>query len=186
LSLPAWVKGDDPGADLWGGVADNLFGESLTGEKAGQFLVAMMADREADNEWPAEHVALWRLAVWCRGMVDELETGEAPTFTQFFIRGGTEADENLVGEEACSLLRDIFGNPFRPVALDPAWLTWHDGLLVSMARRMYDSRDFTDMPILADALEEAGCSDQDILAHCRQPGEHVRGCWIVDLFLENV
>jgi hypothetical protein len=62
-------------------------------------------------------------------------------------------------------------------------LTWHDGLLVSMARQMYESRDFTDMPVLADALEEAGCTDADILAHCRQSSEHVRGCWVVDLLL---
>jgi hypothetical protein len=140
----------------------------------------MMADREADNEWPAEHVALWRLAVWCRGMVDELETGEAPTLTQFFIRGG---DKNLVGEEACSLLREVFGDPFHPVGLAPAWRSWHGGLLPSMAQRMYDSRDFADMPVLADALEEAGCQDQDILGHCRSSGEHVRGCWVVDLIL---
>jgi hypothetical protein len=84
--------------------------------------------------------------------------------------------------QAC-LLRDLFGNPFRPVTLDPAVLTWHGGLLVSMARRMYDSRDFTDMPVLADGLEEAGCSDSDILGHCRSGGEHVRGCWVVDLLL---
>jgi hypothetical protein len=82
-----------------------------------------------------------------------------------------------------SMLQDIFANPFRPVTLDPAWLTWNGGLPVSMAQRMYDSRDFSDIPVLADALEEAGCSDPDILGHCREPGEHVRGCWVVDLLL---
>jgi hypothetical protein len=82
-----------------------------------------------------------------------------------------------------SLIRDIFGNPFRSIALDPAWLRWHDGLIVSMSRQMYDSRDFVDMPVLADALEDAGCDIDDILTHCRQPGEHVRGCWVVDLLL---
>jgi hypothetical protein len=81
------------------------------------------------------------------------------------------------------LMRCIFGNPFRPATLNPAWLTWHDGLLISMAQQMYDSRDFTDMSILADALEEAGCTNQDILDHCRSGGEHVRGCWVVDLVL---
>ena len=80
-------------------------------------------------------------------------------------------------------VRDIFGNPFRPITIDPAWLTWHGGLLVSMSQQMYASRDFRDMPVLADALEEAGCQDQDILAHCRSGGEHVRGCWVVDLIL---
>jgi hypothetical protein len=83
-----------------------------------------------------------------------------------------------------ALLRDLIGPlPFRPVCLDPSWLTWQDGLLISMAQPMYDSRDFNDMPILADALEDAGCSDEDILKHCRRPGEHVRGCWVVDMLL---
>ncbi len=81
------------------------------------------------------------------------------------------------------LLRDVFSNPFRPISLTPAWLTWHDSLLISMARQMYDNRDFRDMPVLADALEEAGCDNADMLAHCRQPGPHVRGCWVVDLLL---
>ena len=81
------------------------------------------------------------------------------------------------------LLFDIFGNPFRPVAVDPGWLIWHGGLLVSIAQRMYDGRDFSDMPVLADGLEEAGCQDQDILGHCRSGGEHVRGCWVIDAIL---
>jgi len=83
------------------------------------------------------------------------------------------------------MLRCIIGNPFRPITLDPSWLTWHDGLLVSMAQQMYDSRDFTDLPILADALEEAGCQDQGILGHCRSGCEHVKGCWVLDLVLLN-
>ena len=83
-----------------------------------------------------------------------------------------------------ALIRDLSGPMlFRRVIFLPRWLSWHDRLIVSMARQMYDSRDFADMPILADALEEAGCTDQDILAHCRSGGEHVRGCWVVDLVL---
>jgi hypothetical protein len=81
------------------------------------------------------------------------------------------------------LVRDIFGNPFRPVSVDPAWLRWNDGTAVAIARRVYDERRFEDLPILADALEEAGCTSGDILEHCRGPGPHVRGCWVVDLLL---
>ncbi|HEY7159580.1 MAG TPA: hypothetical protein VH575_36875 [Gemmataceae bacterium] len=94
----------------------------------------------------------------------------------------TEAVSRAMAE-VTGLVRELFSNLFRLTTLDPSWLTWHDGLLVSMARQMYDSRDFTDMPILADALEEAGCTDQDILGHCRSGREHVRGCWVVDLVL---
>jgi hypothetical protein len=78
------------------------------------------------------------------------------------------------------LLHDIFGNPFRPVALDPSWLT---STVTNLAQAIYDDRTFDRMPILADALEDAGCTDADILAHCRGGGEHVRGCWVVDLLL---
>jgi hypothetical protein len=78
------------------------------------------------------------------------------------------------------LLRDIVGNPFRPVAFDPAW---RSEVAVGIARGIYDERAFERMPILADALQEAGCEHPDILSHCREPGEHVRGCWVVDLVL---
>lgn len=80
----------------------------------------------------------------------------------------------------CNLLRDIVGNPFRPITLDPSW---HTSTVVSLSEAIYGDRAFDRMPILADALEEAGCTNQDILQHCRGGGEHVRGCWVVDMIL---
>lgn len=80
----------------------------------------------------------------------------------------------------CDLARDLFGNPFRPVAFDPAWRAT---TALAIARDIYDDRAFDRLPILADALEDAGCTNEEILNHCRQPGEHVRGCWVVDLVL---
>jgi hypothetical protein len=79
-----------------------------------------------------------------------------------------------------ALLRDIFGNPFRPVAVDPSWLT---PTVVQLARGVYEDRAFDRLPILADAIHDAGCEDADILGHCRGPGPHARGCWVVDLLL---
>jgi len=78
------------------------------------------------------------------------------------------------------LFRDIFGNPFRPAALDPAWRT---ETVLALARGIYEERAFDRMPILADALQDAGCTDEDVLGHCRGPGPHARGCWVVDLIL---
>ncbi|MDB5306917.1 MAG: hypothetical protein JWO38_1119 [Gemmataceae bacterium] len=78
------------------------------------------------------------------------------------------------------LVRELYGNPFRPVAVD---LAWRSSTVVSLARQMYESRDFSPMPILADALQDAGCDHPDVLAHCRGPGPHVRGCWVADLLL---
>jgi hypothetical protein len=79
-----------------------------------------------------------------------------------------------------AIFHDIFGNPFRAVAFNPSWRTT-DAL--GVARAMYAARDFAAMPILADALEDAGCDSADVLAHCRGDGPHVRGCWVVDLIL---
>ncbi|QEG25729.1 hypothetical protein GobsT_04560 [Gemmata obscuriglobus] len=81
----------------------------------------------------------------------------------------------------CAFLRDIYGNPFRPVTFSTEWRT---GTTTAIARQMYESRDFGAMPILADAIQDAGCDSDDILAHCRDPQQvHVRGCWVVDLVL---
>jgi hypothetical protein len=84
----------------------------------------------------------------------------------------------------CHLIRDLFGNPFRPVVIDPAWVADRNGAVVIMARGIQASGCFEDLPILADALEEVGCSDEAMLTHCRQGGEHVRGCWVVDAIVE--
>jgi hypothetical protein len=78
------------------------------------------------------------------------------------------------------LLHEIVGNPFRPVTFAPGWWT---GSALTLAAQMYESRDFGAMPILADALQDAGCDNEDILNHCRGDGPHVRGCWVVDLVL---
>ncbi|VTR93322.1 Uncharacterized protein OS=Sorangium cellulosum (strain So ce56) GN=sce5710 PE=4 SV=1 [Gemmata massiliana] len=74
----------------------------------------------------------------------------------------------------------VFGNPFRPVAFSPSWST---STVHSLASQMYESRDFSAMPILGDALQDAGCASADVLNHCRGEGPHVRGCWVVDLLL---
>jgi len=87
-------------------------------------------------------------------------------------------------EWQATLLRDVVGNPFRmSPPIDPSWLGWNNGVIPRLAQAIYDERAFDRLPILADALEDAGCENADILAHCRQPGEHVRGCWVLDLLL---
>jgi hypothetical protein len=85
-----------------------------------------------------------------------------------------------IQEAHCQLLRDIFGNPFRTVAVERSWLTSE---VVTLAETIYDRRAFDRMPDLADALEKAGCTYAVILDHCRNSKEHVRGCWVVDLML---
>jgi hypothetical protein len=81
----------------------------------------------------------------------------------------------------CALLRDIAGNPYRRVELDPAWLQWNNGTVRKVAEAIYEDAAFSELPVLADALEEAGCSEPVLLEHCRSAGPHVRGCWALDL-----
>jgi hypothetical protein len=82
----------------------------------------------------------------------------------------------------CRLLREIVG-PLSPPTVDPLWLSANDRAAVQLAQWIYDKQAFDDLPILADALEDAGCNETDILDHCRQGGEHVRGCWVLDMVL---
>jgi hypothetical protein len=84
--------------------------------------------------------------------------------------------------EIAGLIQDIFGNPFRPVTIQEAWLTPE---VVGQAKAIYEDQQFHLLPILADELEKAGCQDTAILGHCRQGKTHVRGCWVVDLVLRK-
>jgi hypothetical protein len=94
---------------------------------------------------------------------------------------GRGRDTEDTGQAA--LIREILGNPLRRVSLDPAWLRWDGGKVVQLAQAFYHKRSFDNLPILADALEEAGCTDAAILSHLRGPEPHVRGCWVLDLLL---
>jgi hypothetical protein len=80
-----------------------------------------------------------------------------------------------------SLLRDIFGNPFRPVRVDPSAPWLRDRAVQTVARAIYDEHEFGQLPFLADLLEEAGCDCDELLGHLRAPAEHARGCWALDL-----
>src|SRR5262249_11701093 len=114
--------------------------------------------------WRASHSAAWCVA----------ELG-VPIWVNWWVYRTVAGDAAGV-----ALLRDVFGNFFRPREVDPLWLT---STVVSLANSIYTERAFDFLPILADALEEAGCTDEHILGHCRSPGPHARGCWPVDLLL---
>jgi hypothetical protein len=112
-----------------------------------------------------------------------------------FSSGWSEAKsaaQDAMRRELSGLLRDVIGHfPFRQVRIDPACLAWNDGTVRKQAEAIYEERalpagtlDDRRLSVLADALEEAGCGEPDVLGHCRQQGrQHVRGCWVVDLLL---
>jgi hypothetical protein len=88
------------------------------------------------------------------------------------------------GQAQADLLRCVLGNPFRPPpSVNPAWLAWEAGTVPKLAAAAYEERAFERLPVLADALEEAGCAEAELLGHLRGPGPHARGCWALDLLL---
>ena len=106
--------------------------------------------------------------------------GQAASYAVRCVKHNERAAERAA---QAVLLRDVFGNPFRPVAIDAGCLAWNGGTVVRLAQAIYDERAFDRLPILADALEDAGCDSADLLAHCRREGVHTRGCCVVDLLL---
>lgn len=94
---------------------------------------------------------------------------------------GGERDAMHLERELCHVARDVFGNPFRPPPVyEPAWLRWGDGAVSSLAETIHAERAFEQMPILGDALEDAGCTEARWLEHCRDHATHVRGCWVLE------
>jgi hypothetical protein len=93
-------------------------------------------------------------------------------------------DAPSLGPTQSDFLRDIFGNPFAPVVnINPEWLRWNHGTVERLARTLLAERAFDQMPVLGDALEEAGCDDPRVLDHCRQNAPHTLGCWLLELLL---
>ena len=149
--------------------ADGHIGiQELRASRSAINLVAFPAGEEPYSVRPETHA----FVVWCVGLERD--------YPQLICRSIHRLMSTPDGDRAthCKLLRCIFGNPFRPVTVNPSWLT---ATVVSLATAIYDERAFDRMPVLGDALEDAGCDNADMLNHCRHRGVHVRGCWLLDL-----
>ena len=131
---------------------------------------AALAERNA-NIIDALRSAAW--AASSAAHPNELAEGVA-------LEAADASDEDDEQTSQCRLIHDIFGNPFHPANLDRSWLIPE---VVTLAKEIYDKRAFDRMPALAEALEQAGCKNTAVLAHCRGPGPHVKACWVVDAVL---
>jgi len=114
-----------------------------------------------------------------------MAAGELAIESMIWLAGGhancdSQAIKRTEQSQQAHLVRDVFGNPFRPVSVDPAWLT---STVLALARGVYEDRAFDRLPILADTLQDAGCEHPDLLGHLRSDGPHTRGCWALDLIL---
>jgi len=149
------------------------------------------AEQHAEGTTDPEPVASLRRnyeGLWFRGIPVSSLLASVATIRLALLAFLMEVESSTVKEwklitqaTRVATLRDVLDNPFSPVEPDPEWFT---STAVGLARGMYESRDFSGMPILADALQEAGCENADVLSHCRDPhAVHVCGCWVVDLVL---
>jgi hypothetical protein len=173
------------GNELGAGVAE-FFWHPDCGYKA-----AVRAAESAADGGPKPHFPIWYV-----GWAGEAENiayaalGHYPDGLITIREDWIAATVRRYTNHPAGYLRDIFGNPIRPVTISPALLTWNDAVVVRLAQAAYEERllpagtlDSGRLAVLGDALEEAGCTDADILGHLRGPGPHVRGCWPVDLCL---
>jgi hypothetical protein len=151
-------------------------------EEARDAAQAAVRDASLAASWAAVHAASCGVAqAASRNALWEALWAASQAAAQAALRDASLAATGAAIRAAhCGLLRCVFGNPFRQVAVDPGWLT---PTVVRLARGIYEGREFDCLPILGDALEDAGCTDEMLLGHCRSAGPHARGCWVVDLLL---
>jgi len=163
--------------------AAERYADGLVGRE--RLVAARDEAREAQRQFPVPaQVRAWRAAVAAQDATRDNARSAALNSAAESCRAMNAGDTNHRDADAmrsrAALLRCIVGNPFRPEAEDPARLS---PPVVALARAIYDGRSFDRLIELADALQEAGGRDAAFLAHCREPGEHVRGCWVVDSIL---
>ncbi|VTS02118.1 Uncharacterized protein OS=uncultured bacterium PE=4 SV=1 [Gemmata massiliana] len=160
LAVPGWFR--------------RLLGASVPPEPAANLSVQQLRDEIVSRVSPDRQEAV--RATWS-GITD---TTAATTQTYRLIDEHIQQQIAEVTARACDLIREVFGNPFHPPVIDPAWLQWNHGAVHHIAERIVASGDFTDLPVLGDALEDAGCGNEELLRHCREPHRHVLGCWALD------
>jgi hypothetical protein len=159
-------------------VADDLTSENnawTSGEAAHSVVVDMeQTGKSKTAEYSAAHAA----ACGVESLREAVCAAAAARERQKKKRKAYKEEE----KSQCLLLREIYGNPFRPIAFNPSWRT---STVVALATGIYEEKAFDRLPILADALQDAGCDSEVILNHFRLPGEHCRGCWALDLVLNK-
>jgi hypothetical protein len=160
---------------------------------AERFVDGLAKENELQAAWAEAMTVCWFRGTSNRAAGDAAATAAQVATTVMAVpevgivlRGVMQALRHAENGNLSIFLRDIFFNPFRPKPAIPAVvLAWNSGCVVKLASSMYEEKDFSQerMGVLADALEEAGVTNEDVLAHLRSPGPHSRGCWAVDLVL---
>jgi hypothetical protein len=157
-------------------------------------------DKLSEARRRAEGAAAFSWGLWDDGTAEALEAASAAAgddpqiaanqasgYAASAAQSAADGDPSAWKAEQrrqCNVLRDLFANPLQPRArIDPSWLEGRRGIVLDIAQSIYERCRFEELPILADALEDAGCTDRAILEHLRGPGPHFKGCWCLDLLL---
>jgi hypothetical protein len=175
------------GRSVWSWFRDERSGEALrTSERYADGLATRKELKAARRAaWEAsEPLVAWEAA--------GLRAWEAAVATAWRLRCEAMLAPTDAVAWACHLLRDLFNFPLVAPRIEPAWLTWGGGCVPKLAQAAYEERKLPEgtlyparLAVLADALEEAGCDNRDVLGHLRAPGPHLRGCWALDLLLNK-
>ncbi len=171
------VNNERSGNEPFLSLAEHLADGTVTADEAEQ------AHELNERHLWGENIAAWTIFPIVRTAAFQLQGSTSDRLRERLSK--TERGKIRANEcpEQVLLFRCVFGNPLRPVAFAPAWLT---STVVTLARQMYESHDFGAMPILADALQDAGCDNEDVRCHCQDTEtKHVRGCWVVDSILDK-
>lgn len=168
--------------------ADNLSSEEeLVEAFAAASQVASLPAVPAKAEKPGQFAALAALFTAKQDPWSDHELVHSAAL-EAAARAAADNVESVLHAEAkaqAHLLRELFGNPFRPVPFDSTWLERSRENLTRIAQTIYDTRRFEEMALLGYALMEAGCFEEAILTHCRSTHEHARGCWVLDAILQK-
>jgi hypothetical protein len=168
------VEGEGTTGEPFLGLAERVADGKVTAEESEQA-------RELGTHFWHQNYAAWALVPTAWQGVVQIRSVTADNLRRRLSKTERRKHRAHESPEQVLLFRCVFGNPFRPVTFAPTWLT---STVVTLASQMYESREFGPMPILADALQDAGCDDEDVLGHCRETKtRHVRGCWVVDSIL---
>jgi hypothetical protein len=177
---------------IWGMIPDGPSRAAV--EVAERFAAGRASRAELEAPYTIDHrggaaVSWAAFAARCTTLPDALRAAEVvlatiPTLLRARLKdhGVEEVERRVADEKAyqCALLRELIGSPFRPVRIEASWRRWNDGCVPRLARLIRDEGRLDELPVLADALEDAGCDDPILLGHCRSACGHLPGCWALD------
>jgi hypothetical protein len=160
--------------------------ERFADDLASQLELARARTRAVEAARGAGWAAYWTANVKASGPIWNVFAAASVVSQQAVKHTEAEYSADLAREfrRQVGLVYEVFGNPFRPGRIDRHWLAWEGGTVRRLAESIYEEKAFEHLPILGDALEDAGCTDEEVLSHCRQPAGHVRGCWVLDAILD--